>query len=62
MKADITKERLAYDTQIMKEEVEENKIDKCYCNFCKMKQNNTIGPSEVRVLPVRRCRRAAWQT
>jgi hypothetical protein len=22
----------------------------------------TIGPSEVRALPVRRCRRAAWQT
>jgi hypothetical protein len=23
---------------------------------------NSIGPSEVRALPVRRCRRAAWQT
>ena len=34
----------------------------CHPSLAELKQVAIIGPSEVRALPVRRCRRAAWQT
>jgi hypothetical protein len=41
-------------------------ISKCIFNFPLLDHpplaKSLIGPSEVRALPVRRCRRAAWQT